>query len=165
MRRRFNNSRIEALRLRSDPADLTQGEVAQRLNVSERTIRRWESDARRRRAPPIDQAWDAIVEAWEQARGERARATLLSAMASLAIAQARQLRDDMQIQEIRSGVFPPPPIQEDPAAPPPPSFGDRFRAPPAQHARALEILNAMMAAAANDQSPSPSSDPPTPSET
>jgi len=152
MRRRFNvKSRIEALTLRSASQDLSQREVAAKLHVSERTVRRWEADARNRRAPPLDEAWDAIVAAWQEARNERVRSRLLAAMTTLAIEQSRQVREDIQIDRIRRGDFPPPPVPADrvPADPPPARFADRFNQPiaPGDEARALGIINAIMAAA------------------
>lgn len=79
----------------------TQAEVASALNVSVRSVRRYEAAARRGTLPPTDAALEAAFALYRQERSARVRAALLMSIVRAAAIETQFVTRQVELKALR----------------------------------------------------------------
>lgn len=92
--------RVRALELRL--AGATQAEAAAAVGITERMVRRYESDLRRGRSPALTKVSAALLQEFRAEERSRARARILGQLASVAIQASRESLERIKLDQLRA---------------------------------------------------------------
>lgn len=97
--------RVRALELRL--AGATQAQAAAAVGITERMVRRYESDLRRGRSPALSSVSAALAQEFREEDRSRARARILCSLADLAVQASKESLARIKLEQLRAAPLEP----------------------------------------------------------